>query len=86
MNMKRPLLLFVLLSGLLSQTGCAGSEQLSGLDDQENSSIELALSKLDIGYIDIMLLHHPGTNDVKAYKAMEKYQAAGKRQACPGAE
>ena len=40
MNMKRPLLLFVLLSGLLSQTGCAGSEQLSGLDDQENSSIE----------------------------------------------
>ncbi len=25
-----------------------------------------------------MLLHHPGTNDVKAYKAMEKYQAAGK--------
>ena len=38
--MKRPLLLFVLLSGLLSQTGCAGSEQLSGLDDQENSSIE----------------------------------------------
>ena len=41
-------------------------------------AIELALSKLDIGYIDIMLLHHPGTNDVKAYKAMEKYQAAGK--------
>ena len=182
MNMKRPLLLFVLLSGLLSQTGCAGSEQLSGLDDQENSSIEQnpssqnpstklaptlvmnngltlptagigtyslhgqtcfnsvysalksgvrlidtaymygnekevgqavrqavadgickreditvitkiypgtqyehpeeaieqALSKLDIGYIDIMLLHHPGTNDVKAYKAMEKYQAEGK--------
>ena len=182
MNMKRPLLLFVLLSGLLSQTGCAGSERLSGLDDQENSSIEQnpssqnpstklaptlvmnngltlptagigtyslhgqtcfnsvysalksgvrlidtaymygnekevgqavrqavadgickreditvitkiypgtqyehpeeaieqALSKLDIGYIDIMLLHHPGTNDVKAYKAMEKYQAEGK--------
>ena len=182
MNMKRPLLLFVLLSGLLSQTGCAGSERISGLDDQENSSIEQnpssqnpstklaptlvmnngltlptagigtyslhgqtcfnsvysalksgvrlidtaymygnekevgqavrqavadgickreditvitkiypgtqyehpeeaieqALSKLDIGYIDIMLLHHPGSNDVKAYKAMEKYQAEGK--------
>ena len=41
-------------------------------------AIESALAKLDIGYIDIMLLHHPGTNDVKAYKAMEKYQAAGK--------
>lgn len=29
-------------------------------------------------YIDLMLLHHPGTNDVKAYKAMERYVAAGK--------
>ena len=42
------------------------------------AAIEQALAKLDIGYIDIMLLHHPGENDVKAYKAMEKYQAAGK--------
>ena len=25
-----------------------------------------------------MLLHHPGTDDVKAYKAMEKYVAQGK--------
>ena len=25
-----------------------------------------------------MLLHHPGTNDVKAYKAMEKYVKQGK--------
>lgn len=41
-------------------------------------SIELALSKLDIGYIDMMLLHHPGTNDIKAYKAMEKYVEKGK--------
>lgn len=37
-----------------------------------------ALEKLDIGYIDMMLLHHPGTNDVKAYLAMEKYVEAGK--------
>ena len=42
------------------------------------TAIEECLSKLDIGYIDLMLLHHPGTNDVKAYKAMEKYVAAGK--------
>lgn len=41
-------------------------------------AIEMALRKLDIDYIDIMLLHHPGTNDVKAYKAMEKYHAEGK--------
>lgn len=42
------------------------------------AAIEECLRKLDIGYIDLMLLHHPGTDDVKAYKAMEKYVAAGK--------
>lgn len=41
-------------------------------------AIEECLRKLDIGYIDLMLLHHPGSDDVKAYKAMEKYVAAGK--------
>ena len=38
----------------------------------------MALNKLDIGYIDMMLLHHPGTDDVKAYKAMERYVEEGK--------
>ena len=42
------------------------------------AAIEMALEKLDIGYIDMMLLHHPGTDDVKAYKAMETYVAQGK--------
>ena len=42
------------------------------------AAIEMALEKLDIGYIDMMLLHHPGTNDVKAYHAMEKYVEQGK--------
>lgn len=41
------------------------------------SAIEESRRKLDIGYIDLMLLHHPGTNDVKAYKAIEKYVKAG---------
>ena len=41
-------------------------------------AIQDALDKLDIGYIDMMLLHHPGENDVKAYLAMEKYVEAGK--------
>ena len=41
------------------------------------AAIELALEKLNIGYIDMMLLHHPGTNDVKAYQAMEKYVESG---------
>ena len=42
------------------------------------AAIDMALEKLDIGYIDMMLLHHPGSNDVKAYKAIEKYIEAGK--------
>lgn len=42
------------------------------------AAIEQALNKLDIGYIDMMLLHHPGDNDVKAYKAIEKAIADGK--------
>ena len=42
------------------------------------SAINDALKKLDIGYIDMMLLHHPGAGDVDAYLAMEKAAADGK--------
>ena len=42
------------------------------------AAIDMALEKLDIGYINMMLLHHPGANDVKAYKVIEKYVEAGK--------
>lgn len=42
------------------------------------TAIEEALEKLDIGYIDMMLLHHPGAGDVEAYLAMEKAVADGK--------
>ncbi len=46
--------------------------------DNPEEAIEMALEKLDIGYIDMMLLHHPGDGDVEAYKAMEKYVEDGK--------
>lgn len=46
--------------------------------DDPESAIEMAFEKLDVDYIDMMLLHHPGTNDVVAYKAMEKYVEQGK--------
>jgi diketogulonate reductase-like aldo/keto reductase len=46
--------------------------------DEPEKAIDMALEKLDIGYIDMMLLHHPGTGDVDAYKVMEKYVAQGK--------
>ena len=45
---------------------------------EPEKAIELALEKLDLGYIDMMLLHHPGTHDVEAYRAMEKYVEQGK--------
>lgn len=41
-------------------------------------AIEEALGKLDVDYIDLLLLHHPGVDDVKAYKAMESYVEMGK--------
>ena len=41
-------------------------------------AIDEALEKLDIGYIDMLLLHHPASNDVTAYKAIEKAIQDGK--------
>lgn len=38
----------------------------------------MAFEKLNVDYIDMMLLHHPGINNVKAYKAMEEYVKQGK--------
>ncbi|MBR3127687.1 MAG: aldo/keto reductase [Solobacterium sp.] len=49
----------------------------SQYDDPE-AALDMALEKLDIGYIDMVLLHHPGKGDVQAYQAMEKYAAQGK--------
>ena len=45
---------------------------------EPEKAIDEALEKLDIEYIDMMLLHHPGTDDVKAYKAMEQAVEDGK--------
>lgn len=41
-------------------------------------AIEKSLARLDIGYIDLMLLHHPDSHDVKAYRAMENAVKEGK--------
>ncbi len=41
-------------------------------------SIQACLDRLDIGYVDLMLLHHPDPNDVEAYKVMEQFVEEGK--------
>ena len=48
----------------------------SQFGDAEKAIAE-ALRKLDIGYIDMMLLHHPGAGDAEAYRAMERAAARG---------
>ncbi len=49
----------------------------SEMADPERS-IQACLDRLDIGYVDLMLLHHPDRNDVKAYQALEKFVETGK--------
>lgn len=41
-------------------------------------AIDEAVEKLGIGYIDMMLLHHPAANDVGAYRAIEQAIQDGK--------
>lgn len=49
-------------------------------NEMENpaQSIQACLDRLDIGYVDLMLLHHPAPNDVEAYKTMEQFVKEGK--------
>ena len=49
----------------------------SEMADPERS-IQACLDRLDIGYVDLMLLHHPDKNDVNAYQAVEKFVKEGK--------
>ncbi|MCD7750301.1 MAG: aldo/keto reductase [Lachnospiraceae bacterium] len=41
-------------------------------------AIDEALKRMGLDYIDMMLLHHPGSNDVEAYLALEQAVADGK--------
>lgn len=49
--------------------------------DQARKAADLALDRLDIGHIDMMLLHHPGPGDVAAYGILEEYVASGRIRA-----
>lgn len=41
-------------------------------------AIQGCLDRLNVGYVDMMLLHHPDPNDVTAYQAMEQFVREGK--------
>ncbi len=42
------------------------------------NAIDASLARLDLDYVDLLLLHHTGANDEEAYRAMEDAVAAGK--------
>ena len=46
--------------------------------ENPEQSVQACLERLDIGYVDMMLLHHPDSNDVKAYKTIEQFVKDGK--------
>lgn len=48
------------------------SKIMPGNYDRADSAIENSLADLNIGYIDLMLIHQPGANDEQAYKSLEK--------------
>ena len=46
--------------------------------ENPEESIQACIDRLNIGYVDLMLLHHPDKNDVAAYQVMEKFVQDGK--------
>ena len=45
------------------------------------AAIDESLERLNIGTVDMVLLHHPGSDDVKAYHALEEAVKAGRIRA-----
>ena len=54
------------------------SKIMPGNYNQPEAAIENSLQALNIGYVDLMLIHQPGYNDEKVYKALERGVKAGK--------
>lgn len=48
---------------------------------ENNQAIDDTLKRLDVNYIDLMLLHHPVNNYIYAYKMLEKAYKEGKIRA-----
>lgn len=54
------------------------SKIMPGNYNRPDSAIDSSLAALDIGYVDLMLIHQPGSNDENVYKALERGVKAGK--------
>lgn len=54
------------------------SKIMPGNYNQPDSAIDNSLNALNIGYVDLMLIHQPGANDENVYKALERGVKAGK--------
>ena len=54
------------------------SKIMPGNYDRADSAIENSLADLNLNYVDLMLIHQPGTNDEQAYKSLEKFVKAEK--------
>ena len=54
------------------------SKIMPGAYSNPDLANEDSLKNLDMDYIDLMLIHQPGSNDEKVYKSMEKYYNLGK--------
>ncbi len=48
---------------------------------ENDEAIDRTLKRLDVDYIDLMILHHPVNNYIYAYKMLEKAYKAGKLRA-----
>ena len=54
------------------------SKVMPGNYNQPDAAINNSLENLNIGYVDLMLIHQPGANDEGVYKALERGVKAGK--------
>lgn len=54
------------------------SKIMPGNYNAPDAAIDASIRALNIGYVDLMLIHQPGRNDVEVYHALERAAKAGK--------
>lgn len=54
------------------------SKIMPGNYNAPDAAIDASIRSLNIGYVDLMLIHQPGYNDAEVYRALERAVKAGK--------